>query len=231
LPKAPLEVRFVESYAARTAAAGSYMLPSPDGTRPGIVYITSYDLPSRPTYSVDALMLHEGIPGHHLALALSVENASLPNLRRFGGPTAYHEGWGLYAESLGSELGLYRDVYRKFGRLSFDAWRASRLVIDTGIHWLGWTRERGIQYLLEHTALSETDATAEVERYIAIPGQALAYKIGERKLFELRARAQRELGPRFDLRRFHDAILRDGAMPLPILDAKINRWIAAEKAG
>ncbi len=230
-PSSALEFRFVEDYAAPAAAAGYYSPPTPDGSRAGIVYLNSYYLPSRPTYTSDALQLHEGIPGHHLALSLAIENEALPNFRRFGGPTAYHEGWGLYAETLGDGLGLYQTPYRKFGQLSFEAWRASRLVIDTGIHWYGWTAEESVDYLLAHTALSETDAIAEVERYIAIPAQALSYKIGQRKLLELRARAQEQLGEAFDIRAFHSAVLNDGAMPLSILEEKIDRWIANEKAG
>ena len=231
VPSAALEFRFVEDYAAPAAAAGYYSPPTPDGSRAGIVYLNAHDLPSRPTYTTDALQLHEGLPGHHLALSLSIENEALPNFRRFGGPAAYHEGWGLYAETLGDDLGLYKTPYRKFGRLSFEAWRASRLVIDTGIHWYGWTREQGISYLLAHTALTETDAIAEVERYIAIPAQALSYKIGQRKLLELRMRAEEELAEAFDIRGFHSAILNGGAMPLSILEEKIERWIATEKAG
>jgi len=231
VPSAALEFRFVEDYAAPAAAAGYYSPPTPDGSRAGIVYLNAHDLPSRPTYTTDALQLHEGLPGHHLALSLSIENEALPNFRRFGGPAAYHEGWGLYAETLGDDLGLYKTPYRKFGRLSFEAWRASRLVIDTGIHWHGWTREQGISYLLAHTALTETDAIAEVERYIAIPAQALSYKIGQRKLLELRMRAEEELAEAFDIRGFHSAILNGGAMPLSILEEKIERWIATEKAG
>jgi len=230
-PSSALEFRFVEDYAAPAAAAAYYWPPTPDGSRAGIVYLNAYDLASRPTYTSDALQLHEGIPGHHFALSLAIENESLPIFRRFGGPTAYHEGWGLYAETLGGELGLYETPYRKFGRLSFEAWRASRLVIDTGIHWYGWTRDESIAFLLAHTALSETDAIAEVERYIAIPTQALSYKIGQLKLLELRARAEEELGEAFDIRAFHSAILNDGAMPLSILEEKIDRWIASVKAG
>jgi uncharacterized protein (DUF885 family) len=229
-PTSALEFRFVEDYAAPTAAAAYYSPPTPDGSRAGIVYLNAYDLPSRPTYTSDALQLHEGIPGHHFALSLAIENESLPNFRRFGGPTAYHEGWGLYAETLGGDLGLYETPYREFGRLSLEAWRASRLVIDTGIHWYGWGRDQSIAFLLAHTALSETDSIAEVERYIAIPAQALSYKIGQLKLLELRERAEQDLGVAFDIRAFHSAILNDGPMPLSILEKKIDRWIGSEKA-
>jgi uncharacterized protein (DUF885 family) len=230
IPRSPLEIRFLEAYSAPSAAAAYYSPGSPDGRRPGFVYLNSFDLPSRPTYTAEVLFSHEGIPGHHLQLSLAMENENLPEFRRFGGPAAFIEGWGLYAETLGEELGLYTDPYRAFGRLSFEAWRACRLVIDTGIHWFGWTREESIDYLLAHTALTETDAVAEVERYIAIPGQALAYKIGQRTLLSLRQRAREELGARFDIRRFHAAILEDGAMPLPVLEDKIERWIEVEKA-
>lgn len=230
LPKARLEFRVIENYSAPSKAAAEYSAPSADGRRPGIVYINGYDLASRASYTVAGLALHEGVPGHHLQLSLAVENTAIPAFRRYGTEAAFVEGWGLYAESLGAEMGMFADPYEKFGELSFDAWRACRLVVDTGIHWLGWSRERALEFLLAHTALSETDAAAEVERYIALPGQALAYKIGQRKFLELRERAQTELGATFDIRRFHDAVLSDGAMPLPILDAKINRWIAAEKA-
>ena len=229
LPRARVEFRPIEDYAAPSKAAAEYAPPSGNGARPGIVYLNTYDLAARPTYTVEALALHEAVPGHHLQLALSASNRALPRIRRYGGFTAYVEGWALYAEGLGEELGFYRDPYSEFGRLSFDAWRASRLVIDTGIHWLGWTREEAIAYLLAHTALGETDAAAEVERYIALPGQALAYKIGQKKFSGLRARAQGELGDKFDIRRFHDAVLSGGAMPLPILEARMDHWIEEQR--
>jgi uncharacterized protein (DUF885 family) len=231
MPKAGLEFRLLETYSAPSKAAAEYSAPSADGRRPGIVYLNSFDLKSRPTYAAESLALHEGRPGHHMQASLAVENTGLPRFRRYGAPAAFVEGWALYAESLGDELGLYADPYKKFGQLSFEAWRAARLVIDTGIHWYGWTREEAIAYLMANTAMAEADAVAEVERYIALPGQALSYKIGERKFLELRGRAEAELGAKFDIRRFHDAVLKDGAMPLPILDAKITRWIAVEKAG
>jgi len=229
-PATALEFRFVPDYAAPSAPSAFYTPQADDGARPGLIYLNAYDLSSRPRYSADALFLHEGVPGHHLQLSVAIENEDLPDFQRFGGPSAFIEGWGLYAESLGKPLGLYRDPYSEFGGLSFESWRAARLVIDTGIHWLGWTREEGIAYLLDHTALGETDATAEVERYIAMPGQALGYKIGQLKFLELRDRAANALGERFDVRRFHSAALGSGGLPLPILEAKIDRWIAAEAA-
>jgi uncharacterized protein (DUF885 family) len=193
------------------------------------VYLNSFELPSRPTYTSEVLELHEGIPGHHLQLAVAMENRNLPRFRRFGEETAFSEGWALYAESLGGELGVYTDPYQKFGALSFDAWRASRLVVDTGIHWLGWTREQAIQFLIDHAGLSPTEAAEEADRYVAIPAQALAYKIGQREIMDLRERAKAALGDKFDIRQFHEAVLKDGAMPLAILDAKIDRWIGAQK--
>jgi len=228
-PKTPFEIRPFEAFVAPTKAAAEYNQPSADGSRPGIFYFNTYDLPSRPNYTTEVLELHEAVPGHHFQIATSIENTSLPEFRRFGGSTAYVEGWGLYSESLGKDLGFYTDPYQKFGMLSFDIWRACRLVVDTGMHWMGWTREQAIDYMLANTSLTRTDVTAEVERYIAIPGQALAYKIGQRKWFELRDHAKEVLGRKFDIRRFHDEALKDGAMPLSILDAKMERWIQAEK--
>jgi uncharacterized protein (DUF885 family) len=229
-PKAALTFRFYEDFVAPDRPAAEYSPASADGRRPGIVYLNASDLATRPSYTSEVLALHEGIPGHHLQLAVSMENRNLPRFRRFGAETAYTEGWGLYAETLGPDLGLYTDPYQKFGALSFDAWRASRLVIDTGIHWLGWSFEQSVQFLMAHTALSRSEAVEEVNRYIAIPGQALSYKIGELEFLDLRERAKQALGAKFDLKRFHEAVLKDGAMPLPILDAKISRWIEQEKA-
>ena len=228
-PKTPLTFRFIQSYAAPDRPAAEYMAGSADGRRPGIVYLNASDLASRPAYTSEVLAIHEGIPGHHLQVAVAAENSALPRFRRFGEETAFTEGWALYAETLGGELGLYTDPYQKFGALSFDAWRASRLIVDTGIHWLGWTRERSILFLVSHAGLSRNEAAEEVDRYIAIPGQALSYKIGEREILDLRQRARAALGAKFDLKRFHEAILKDGAMPLPVLDAKIGRWIEQEK--
>ena len=228
-PRTPFEIRPFEAFVAPTKASAEYNPPSADGTRPGIFYFNTYDLPSRPNYTTEVLELHEAVPGHHFQITLSIESTALPEFRRFGGTTAYIEGWGLYSESLGKDLGFYTDPYQKFGMLSFDIWRACRLVVDTGMHWMGWSREQAIDYMLANTSLTKTDVTAEVERYIAIPGQALAYKIGQRKWLELRDHAKKELGRKFDIRRFHDEALKDGAMPLAILDAKMERWIATEK--
>ncbi|HEU5467876.1 MAG TPA: DUF885 family protein [Steroidobacteraceae bacterium] len=229
-PKAGFEIRPVEPFRAESAAGGSYMRPSEDGSRPGIFYVNTFDLPTRKTWDAEDLFLHEAIPGHHFQLALQQELTGIPEFRRFGGETAFSEGWGLYAESLGKELGAYADPYSYFGYLQNELWRAIRLVVDTGLHSKGWTREQVIEYMLENSAESETQATAEAERYMAIPGQALAYKIGALKIRELRDRAEKALGGKFDVREFHAVVLRDGSVPLEILEGKVERWIAGEKA-
>jgi len=231
LPKAPFEIRPVEPFRAKSAAGGSYMSPSEDGSRPGIFYVNTYDLPTRKTWDAQDLFLHEAIPGHHFQLALQQELTGLPKFRRFGGETAFIEGWGLYAESLGRSLGVYETPYDYFGYLQNELWRAIRLVTDTGLHSKGWTREQVIDYMLENSAESRTQATAEAERYIAWPGQALAYKIGELKIQSLRTKAEKALGPKFDVREFHAEVLKDGAVPLQILEAKIDRWIAGKQKG
>ncbi|MBW3549304.1 MAG: DUF885 family protein [Proteobacteria bacterium] len=229
-PRAGFEIRPVEAFRAQSAAGGSYMRPSEDGSRPGIFYVNTYDLPTRSTWDAEDLFLHEAIPGHHFQIALQQELTDLPMFRRFGGETAFTEGWGLYAESLGRDLGLYQDPYSYFGYLQNELWRAIRLVVDTGLHSKGWTREQVIAYMLENSATSETSAISETERYMAIPGQALAYKIGELKIQELRERAERELGADFDIREFHAEVLKDGSVPLEILEGKIERWIDSKKA-
>ena len=229
-PKAPLSFRLYDPYVAADRPAAEYSPASGDGRRAGVVYLNASDLPTRPTYTSEVLEIHEGIPGHHLQIAVARENRDLPQFRRVGAETAFTEGWALYAETLGSELGLYTDPYQKFGALSFDSWRASRLVVDTGIHWFGWSYDRAIEFLIAHGGLSRGEAIEEVNRYIAIPAQALAYKIGEREILSLREQAQAALGPKFDLKRFHEAVLKDGAMPLPVLDAKIKRWIEQQRA-
>lgn len=230
MPKAPFEIRPVEPYRAQSAAAGEYQGPSEDGKRAGIFYVNTFDLPSRRSWDAEDLFLHEAIPGHHFQIALQQELTGLPKFRRFGGETAFAEGWGLYAESLGKQLGMYGDPYDYFGYLQNELWRAIRLVVDTGLHSKGWTREQVIAYMLDNSAVSETDAVAEAERYMAIPGQALAYKIGELKIKQLRARAEQALGPKFDIREFHAEVLKDGSVPLDVLEAKIERWIAAKRA-
>jgi uncharacterized protein (DUF885 family) len=229
-PRAGFEIRPVEAFRAESEAAASYQPASADGSRLGIFYVNTHDLASRPKYSMEALYLHEAVPGHHFQGSLAQEMTALPRFRRFGWDTAYGEGWALYAESLGADLGLYTDPYSRFGALMTEMWRAVRLVVDTGLHSQGWSREQAIDYMRANTALGEADVVAEVERYIAWPGQALAYKVGELRIRELRRRAQQQLGPRFDIREFHSQVLLSGSLPLAVLEAKIDRWIAAESA-
>ncbi|NUO77381.1 MAG: DUF885 family protein [Lysobacter sp.] len=229
VPKAPFEIRAVEPFRAQSAAGGEYRSPSEDGSRPGVFYVNTYDLPTRKTWDAEDLYLHEAIPGHHFQLALQQELTGIPAFRRFGGETAFIEGWGLYAESLGKDLGVYTDPYNYFGYLQNELWRAIRLVTDTGLHSKGWTREQVIKYMLDNSAESETQSTAEAERYIAWPGQALAYKIGELKIQELRRKAEKELGTKFDVREFHAEVLKDGSVALDVLEQKIDRWIASKK--
>jgi len=231
IPKTPLEIRVYEPYREKTEAGGSYQGGTPDGSRPGIFYFNTYDLPSRTTPGMETLFLHEAVPGHHFQISLAQENEALPAFMRFGGNTAYAEGWGLYAETLWRELGMETDPYQRFGGLDDEMLRAMRLVVDTGIHAKGWTRDRAIQYMLDNSSMGRTDATAEVERYIAIPGQALAYKIGALTIQRLKKKAQAELGDRFDPREFHAQVLMTGALPMAVLEKKIDDWIAAKKAG
>ncbi len=227
-PKAGFEIRPIEAFRAKSAAGGEYMQPSEDGSRPGIFYVNTYDLPTRKTWDAEDLFLHEAIPGHHFQLALQQELKGVPAFRRFGGETAFIEGWGLYAESLGKDLGVYTDPYSYFGRLQGELWRAVRLVVDTGLHSKGWSRQQVLDYMFANSSVSEPDAIAEAERYIAWPGQALAYKTGELKIQELRKRAQEKLGDKFDIREFHAEVLKDGSVPLDVLDEKVNGWIAAK---
>jgi uncharacterized protein (DUF885 family) len=229
VPKTPLVIRPYPAFREKFEAGGSYDSGTPDGTRPGTFYFNAYDLPSRSTWEETTLFLHEGEPGHHFQISLAQENSALPNFMRFGGNTAYVEGWALYAETLGYPMGFYADPYARFGTLNDEMLRAMRLVVDTGIHTKGWTREQAIAYMLANSGMGKTDATAEVERYIAIPSQAVAYKVGALKIQELRDRAKAALGPKFDIREFHAQVLSSGALPLSILDEKINRWIAERK--
>jgi uncharacterized protein (DUF885 family) len=229
LPKAKLEIRPYPEFREKFEAGGSYEQGTPDGSRPGTFYFNAYDLPSRTTPGMTTLYLHEGAPGHHFQISLAQENEALPPFMRFGGNTAFVEGWALYAETLGYDMGFYKDPYQRMGTLDDEMLRAMRLVVDTGIHSKGWTREQAIDYMLAHSSMGKTDATAEVERYIAIPSQALAYKTGAMTIQRLRHKAEAELGPRFDIREFHAQVLMTGALPLAILEQKIDRWIAAKK--
>jgi uncharacterized protein (DUF885 family) len=229
VPRTALMIRPYPPFREKFEAGGSYDSGTPDGSRPGTFYFNAYDLPSRSTWGETTLFLHEGAPGHHFQISLAQENKALPSFMRFGGNTAYVEGWALYAETLGYDMGLYNDPYQRFGTLNDEMLRAMRLVVDTGIHTKGWTRDQSIKYMLDNSGMGRTDATAEVERYIAIPSQATAYKIGSLTIQRLRKKAQDELGPKFDVREFHAEVLDSGALPLSILEAKIDRWIAAKK--
>jgi uncharacterized protein (DUF885 family) len=229
MPKAKLEIRPYEPFREKFEAGGSYEGGTPDGSRPGTFYFNAYDLPTRSTWGMTTLFLHEGEPGHHFQISLAQENTALPSFMRFGGNTAYVEGWALYAETLGYPMGLYKDPYQHFGTLNDEMLRAMRLVVDTGIHAKGWSRDQAIAYMLGHSGMGKTDATAEVERYIAIPSQATAYKTGALTIQRLRDKAQAALGDKFDIREFHAEVLNTGALPLAILEQKIDRWIAAKQ--
>ncbi|HMI20074.1 MAG TPA: DUF885 domain-containing protein [Sphingomonas sp.] len=229
IPKTPLEIRPVPAYQEKTAAGGSYNPGTADGTRPGVFYYNSYDLPSRLTWEMETLFLHEGEPGHHFQISLAQENARLPNFMRYGGNTAFQEGWALYSESLWRQLGMESDPWQRIGGLNDEMLRAMRLVVDSGIHAYGWSRARSIQYMLDNSPESVTDATAEVDRYIAIPGQALAYKVGQITITNCKIRAMQALGPKFDAKAFHTQLLNTGALPMTVLEKKIDTWIASQK--
>lgn len=229
LPRVPYGVLPVPAYAEKSQTTAYYQPGSPAAGRPGYFFANTYALDTRPKWEMEALTIHEAVPGHHIQISLAQELEGVPDFRRWSGPTAFVEGWGLYAESLGEEIGMYQDPYSKFGQLTYEIWRAVRLVVDTGMHALGWSRQEAIDYFAANSSKQIHDITVEIDRYIVWPGQALAYKIGELKFKELRARAQRELGDRFDLRAFHDACLENGAIPLDILDRHIDEWIAARK--
>ncbi|MBC8243163.1 MAG: DUF885 domain-containing protein [Verrucomicrobia bacterium] len=230
LPRQPYGVIPVPSYIEKSVTTAYYQPGSNDAGRAGFFFANTYDLKSRPKWEMEALALHEAVPGHHLQLAIADEIVGLPEFRKYGRYTGYVEGWGLYSESLGEEMGFYTDPYSKFGQLTYEIWRAIRLVVDTGIHAKGWSRQRAIDFFKANAGKTEHDITVEVDRYIVWPGQALAYKLGELKLKALRARATAKLGDKFDIRSFHDEIVWNGALPLSILDQRINNWIAAEQA-
>jgi uncharacterized protein (DUF885 family) len=229
VPRTRLEIRPVPAFLERNQAGAYYQDGTPDGSRPGVFYFNTYDLPSRVTTGMETLYLHEAVPGHHFQVSLAQENEALPNFMRFGGNTAFVEGWALYAEKLGPELGLFADPYQRYGHLDDEMLRAMRLVVDSGLHAQGWSRDQAIQYMLSNSAMGRTDATSEVERYIAIPGQALAYKVGQLKILELRDRARQALGAGFDIREFHEQVLGTGALPLTVLERKIDDWLASRR--
>ncbi|MFN4055011.1 MAG: DUF885 domain-containing protein [Alishewanella aestuarii] len=229
-PKAEMIVKAVEPFREQTAGKAFYQRPSMDSSRPGVYYANLYRMSDMPKYQLEALAYHEGIPGHHMQLAIAQELDGIPKFRRFGGATAYIEGWGLYSELLPKEIGLYQDPYSDFGRLAMELWRAARLVVDTGIHAKKWSREQAIQYLVDNTPNPEGDAVKAIERYIVMPGQATAYMVGMIKLLELRELAKTELGERFDIREFHNVVLKNGAVPLDVLEQLVKDYIASKRA-
>ncbi|MGA7340293.1 MAG: DUF885 domain-containing protein [Terracidiphilus sp.] len=231
LPKAPFEVVAVPEYMEKTAPDAYYQPGTADGSRPGRLFIDTYNFADRKLDEVESTAYHEGLPGHHLQISIAQELTGVPTFRKYEFYTAYTEGWGLYAERLGKDVGFYQDPYSDYGRLENDIWRAIRLVVDTGVHSQHWTRQQMVDYFHEHSAIGETSIQSEVDRYIAWPSQALAYKVGQLKILELRDRAQKALGDKFDIRAFHDQVLDSGALPLDLLEERVDAWIAARKAG
>ena len=229
-PKADLDVKAVEEFRQKSAGKAFYQQPAPDGSRPGRYYANLYDMSMMPSYQLEALAYHEGLPGHHMQIAIKQELEDLPKFRRFGGVTAYSEGWGLYSELLPKEIGLYEDPYSDFGRLAMELWRAVRLVVDTGMHARGWTREESIEFYASNTPNARIDAVKMVERHAVMPGQATAYKIGMLKILETRSKAQLALGSEFDIRDFHDAVLKNGAVPMNLLEAQVDDYIDSKQS-
>ena len=227
-PKADYEVRAVEAFRAESASGASYMAGTPDGSRPGIFYVNTFNLKAQPKYGMETLSIHEAAPGHHFQLSIQQEIEDMPSFRRFGGNNAFVEGWALYAESIGKEMGMFTDPMQYYGRLNDEMLRAMRLVVDTGLHSKNWSRQRAITYMMDNSSLADTDVVSEVERYIAWPGQALGYKIGQKIISALRAEAEKTLGDKFDIKAFHREILIDGAVPMEVLKVKVREWISQQ---
>jgi uncharacterized protein (DUF885 family) len=230
LPRLPYGVCEIPAFKAPSQTTAYYQGGSPAVGRPGCYFVNTYNLHARPKYEMEALSLHESVPGHHLQLSLAQEMENVPEFRKHVGYSAFVEGWALYGEALGEELGLYKDPYSKFGQLSYEMWRAVRLVVDTGMHSMGWTREQAIQFFKDNTGKTDQDITVEVDRYIVWPGQALAYKLGQLKIRELRTAAEKRLGTNFSVRTFHDAVLEQGSVPLNVLETHMNTWLDAQAA-
>jgi prolyl oligopeptidase len=231
LPRIPYELKEMEPFRCKAAPEAYYYNAPDDGSRPAYFYVNTCDPTTRPIYTMEALAYHEAQPGHHLQLALAQEKKGWPMFRRFESITAYIEGWALYSELLGYDLGGYKDPYSRLGQLTYDTWRSSRLVVDTGMHYFGWTRDKAIQFMKDNTALSEQNIVSEVDRYIAWPGQALAYKIGQLEILKLRREAEQRLQRKFDIRAFHDHVLAEGSLPLHTLRERMMRWIEDRKGG
>jgi uncharacterized protein (DUF885 family) len=230
LPRLPYGVCVIPDFKAPSQTTGYYEPGAPATGRAGCYFVNTYNLHARPKWEMEALSLHESVPGHHLQISLAQELENVPEFRKHIGYSAFDEGWALYAESLGEEIGLYKDPYSKFGQLSYEMWRAVRLVVDTGMHSMGWTRQQAIDFFRENTGKTDQDITVEIDRYIVWPGQALAYKIGQMKIRELRTGAEKQLGAKFDVRKFHDAVLENGAVPLNVLEAHMKQWLNSQTA-
>ncbi len=231
LPKTRVEVRPTQEYREKEAPGAEYAQGTPDGSRPGIIFVNTGDFKHRTLTDAESTAYHEGVPGHHMQISIAQTLPELPAFRQQAGYSAYAEGWALYSEKLGKEIGFYQDPYSDYGRLSDEMLRAIRLVLDTGVHYKHWTRQQMVDFFHAHSSEDEPDLQAETDRYIAYPGQALAYKLGQLDILKLRARAQSELGAKYDIRAFHDEILNGGALPLDVLDARVTSWIAAQKSG